>query len=207
MPQVSILFLEGHMKKHPEITDATRQAFVGAFLKLGRKKPIERISVKELSEAAGYNRTTFYNYFTDVYSLYEYIENYVFENMRAQIEENIRNPADRESFVRNVVKLTSEWKGYLAVVLSNPYGYHFSVQVKSGLIKYWTEELGLPKDDIKTSYMLDSYMSAVFSVVNRWVRNQDDMTAEEMADLLREIASGGLLKGVSRPSSASAPQG
>jgi hypothetical protein len=83
--------------------------------------------------------------------------------MRAQIEENIRNPADRESFVRNVVKLTSEWKGYLAVVLSNPYGYHFSVQVKSGLIKYWTEELGLPqrryKDELYAGFL---YVGGVF---------------------------------------------
>jgi hypothetical protein len=47
------------MKKHPEITDATRQAFVGAFLKLGRKKPIERISVKELSEGRGVQQDHF----------------------------------------------------------------------------------------------------------------------------------------------------
>lgn len=184
------------MKKHPEITDATKQAFVDSFLKLSREKPVEKISVRELTETAGYNRTTFYHYFPDVYGLYEYIQNYVFENIRGPIEENIRSLSDRETFVRNVTALTDRWRDYLAVLLRDPYSYRFSVQVKRTLIPYWSREFHLPEDDIRTSYRLDAYFSAIFSAVGRWVRHPEDMPAEDLAELLREIADSRLLRGI-----------
>lgn len=41
------------------------------FLLLLRKKPIERISVTELCEKAGINRSTFYAHYIDIYDLME----------------------------------------------------------------------------------------------------------------------------------------
>ncbi|MBQ8625170.1 MAG: TetR/AcrR family transcriptional regulator [Agathobacter sp.] len=49
------------MKKQPEITDATRQAFIDVFCEYYLERPIEKITVKEISEKAGYSRVTFYN--------------------------------------------------------------------------------------------------------------------------------------------------
>ena len=60
--------------KHEQMREYTRQAIMEAFWTLYREKPIERISVKEITELAGYNRSTFYEYFTDTYSVLEAIE-------------------------------------------------------------------------------------------------------------------------------------
>lgn len=67
------------MKKQPEITERTRQIFVDAFCELYTQKPIEKISVQELTKKAGYNRSTFYLYFSDLYELREYVENDLIE--------------------------------------------------------------------------------------------------------------------------------
>ena len=48
------------MKKQPEITDATRESFVNAFFQLAKAKSINRITIREITTLAGYNRTTFY---------------------------------------------------------------------------------------------------------------------------------------------------
>ena len=37
------------MKKQPEITDKTRQAFIEVFCELYSQKPIEKISIQEIA--------------------------------------------------------------------------------------------------------------------------------------------------------------
>ncbi|MCP1427220.1 MULTISPECIES: TetR/AcrR family transcriptional regulator [Paenibacillus] len=63
------------MKKQPKITEKTRQTFVGVFCELYSQKPIEKISVQEIANKSGYNRSTFYQYFTDIYELLDALEN------------------------------------------------------------------------------------------------------------------------------------
>lgn len=62
------------MKKQSEVTAQTKQNLVGAFWSLYCEKRIEKITVKEITLKAGYNRGTFYEYFTDVYDVLEQIE-------------------------------------------------------------------------------------------------------------------------------------
>lgn len=46
-----------------------------SFTDLLKTKPIQSISVKELSDRAGINRGTFYTHYQDIYALLEEIEN------------------------------------------------------------------------------------------------------------------------------------
>ena len=67
------------MKKQPEVTEKTRQVFVDVFCDLYCKKPIEKISIQEITNKAGYNRSTFYQYFSDIYELLAFVENDVLD--------------------------------------------------------------------------------------------------------------------------------
>ncbi|UUV16742.1 TetR/AcrR family transcriptional regulator [Clostridioides difficile] len=182
------------MKKHIDKSAVTKNNFVDAFIKLNKEKSIEKITVKELTEMSGYNRTTFYNYFTDIYNLYEYIEMFLFENIREQIEENMRNNSGKENFIRNFTLIYTQWSDYLAIVLKNPHSYHFSVQVKNILLSYWIKQFEIDENDIKTSYILDFYLSALISIISRWIKKPDDMSIEELACLLHEIIEYSILK-------------
>ncbi|MCC8064920.1 MAG: TetR/AcrR family transcriptional regulator [Clostridiales bacterium] len=74
------------MRKQPEVTDATREAFVNAFFQLAAQKAINRIAIREITTLAGYNRTTFYRYFGDVYALVEYAEDEFLQGVREAVE-------------------------------------------------------------------------------------------------------------------------
>ena len=77
------------MKKQPEITEATRRDFILAFCEYYQDRPIEKITVKEIAEKAGYSRVTFYNYFKDPYNLLSQIEDEFIANFANAIRENI----------------------------------------------------------------------------------------------------------------------
>ena len=55
-------------------TRVTKMLIRRALTDLLRKKPIQSISVKELCESAGINRSTFYTHYTDIYDLMQQME-------------------------------------------------------------------------------------------------------------------------------------
>ena len=64
----------------------TRRSITKAFLELRAKKPIEKISVKELTEAAEINKATFYLHYKDIYDLSEELEKEIIESIFSKIE-------------------------------------------------------------------------------------------------------------------------
>ncbi|WP_339308302.1 TetR/AcrR family transcriptional regulator [Paenibacillus sp. FSL R5-0519] len=73
------------MKKQPQITEKTRQKFIEVFCGLYSQKPIEKISVQEIANNSGYNRSTFYQYFTDIYALLDAVENDLLNDIKKEL--------------------------------------------------------------------------------------------------------------------------
>ena len=55
-------------------TERTKHSIINAFIELRSKKPLEKITVKELSELAYINKATFYSHYHDIYDLSEQLE-------------------------------------------------------------------------------------------------------------------------------------
>ena len=53
----------------------TKSNIINAFIELRSKKPLEKITVKELAELAFINKATFYTHYQDIYDLSEQLEN------------------------------------------------------------------------------------------------------------------------------------
>lgn len=74
----------------------TRSSIFSAFIELRAAKPVEKITVKELTEKANISKQTFYLHFQDIYDLSDYLENDAIESMIADIENPeyiLTNPA------------------------------------------------------------------------------------------------------------------
>lgn len=81
--------------------ERTRRSIINAFIELRAKKPLEKITVKELSELALINKATFYSHFTDIYDLSERLEKETIEN----IIKNIPHP---DNLISNPKQAVSE---------------------------------------------------------------------------------------------------
>jgi AcrR family transcriptional regulator len=55
-------------------TSATKQNLIDAFWSLYTQKDLSKISIKEVALKAGYNRSTFYEYFSSTYEILDTIE-------------------------------------------------------------------------------------------------------------------------------------
>lgn len=59
----------------------TEKSIKNAFIELRKKKPVEKITVKELSEIAVINKATFYLHYSDIYELADEVENTVIQEI------------------------------------------------------------------------------------------------------------------------------
>ena len=75
-------------------TERTKRNIINAFIELRAKKPLEKITVKELSELAYINKATFYSHYHDIYDLSEQLE----DEAIANVLKNIPHP---DSIVNN----------------------------------------------------------------------------------------------------------
>lgn len=72
--------------KQAERVARTKAALIDAFWKLYKSKPIDQISVREITDAAGVYRSTFYLYFKDANTVLAMLEDELIERMAALLE-------------------------------------------------------------------------------------------------------------------------
>ncbi len=86
----------------------TKAAIKESFLELRKKKPIEKITVTELTKSANINKATFYLHYSDIYALSDEIEN-------ALIDEILIDIKVRDKFFENPQQYSNEiFKAILA---------------------------------------------------------------------------------------------
>ena len=74
----------------------TKKAIRRAFFELIRQKPVEKITVRELSELAEINKTTFYAHYDTIYDLVDQLEQEMIETIVERMgaaQELITDPA------------------------------------------------------------------------------------------------------------------
>jgi len=173
------------MKKQPEKTEKTKQAMINAFCELYAQKPIERISVQEITKKAGYNRSTFYQYFTDLLSLRDYVEDDVLDFMRQ------KSQVEKETSARIITMLYKEKGTYFNALLNNLGKGHFAEKLKKAF-PVEVPELVLPEDDPLLPYMIEFHRSSVIALFSLWHSREHDLLPEELVTLIRRLYKNGL---------------
>lgn len=79
----------------------TKRSIINAFLRLRSEKPLEKITVRELSELAEIHKATFYLHYHDIYELSESLERELIESILAGI-------SDPASFLTNTERFNEE---------------------------------------------------------------------------------------------------
>ena len=77
------------MRKQPQVTEQTRANLMQAFWDLYLEKPIEKITIREITDRAGYNRATFYLYYRDVYDLFDQLEESILGQVRQLVNDRL----------------------------------------------------------------------------------------------------------------------
>ncbi len=132
----------------------TRENIINAFLQLRAKKPLEKISVKELSELAKINKATFYLHYKDIYDLSNVLETEFIEKVINNIdcpEMVISNP---KLFVCELVNAFVSNKALMDILFSDGRSDIFIDNIEKQLKALVFNEYPQYKDDMTVNVFL-----------------------------------------------------
>lgn len=182
------------MKKNPEITDATRKKLIQAFCDLYQTKPISKITVKEITDLAGYNRSTFYQYFKDVYDLLEYMENEMITIGMEKISSlNLEDPNFNRHFVVSLSQVLREHENYSIILLRNGAGSAFFQKILDCVIPVMLKRYQISENNTKAVYSLEFCLTGLLIMMTHWLKEKDGLSIEELGSLVQGIWCDGLL--------------
>lgn len=181
------------MKHNPEITAQTRQNLMDAFWDLYSKGGIGAVSVREIVKKAGYNRSTFYEYFTDVYDVLEQIEASILPDIEKH--KNILMNTDFHFPLKHLTEVYRQNKKYFAVLLGKNGDPAFQEKIKNAY-KIFAEPLfqSLGTDDFVLRCTWEYAISAILGMMTYCFTREEDPDIEKMVQLLWSLTNDGVMK-------------
>ena len=164
------------MSKRPHITETTRKNLMDAFWKLYLTKPVEKISVREITDIAGYNRGTFYLYFKDVYDVLEQIENDVLEVVEREAKRyagvfcNESAEVDISAATSAAVDIFEccDYKPF--ILLSDRGDPRFEKAIKEKMHKHIEAKVNrnTNADETTKEYIIHFMVSGILGIIKKW---------------------------------------
>lgn len=173
------------MKKQPEITDATREAFVNAFFQLAKKKSIYKITIQEITDLAGYNRTTFYRYFQDVFALIEYAEDEFLQSTRKALDsQRTDDQIGQRQFFETVIRCFHEHKDRVSILLLEQNRSHFLRRIRDNVTH---NVYCLGNNTPKKQVVRDIYFYGIFHAISVNLQSPDALSDEDLLDMIQRL--------------------
>ena len=157
-------------------TERTKRSIINAFIDLRVKKPLEKITVKELAELAYINKATFYSHYHDIYDLSEQLEEEAIANILKNIphpESIISNP--KLCFLELNQALTSQ-NSLTKILFADSRAAILSARIEQAIKEYVFESYPEYKEDVKWNIVLSFIIQGGFHAAQKYYNsgNTDD---------------------------------
>jgi len=176
------------MNKQPDITDATREAFVEAFCTLTLKYPERKITIKEITDLAGYNRTTFYRYFCDTVAVVEYIEDCIIDELMEKLKNRGKRGKFYDMYFQIIMEIVHNNEKQARVVTHENYRAHWIDKLIERQLPVWQQLYHVQELSGSARFTALIYFSGIFSAIGAWLNDPAAITEEELFHIIRQLA-------------------
>lgn len=170
----------------------TKRRLRESLMKLVLRKQLGSITVKELTNDADVNRSTFYFHYQDVKALVKEMEEVFFKDFSTAL-----NAIDQKSHdsITILVKCLEGHMDLCKIVLGENGDMEFLEQMKQIIeekcSKIWKE--AVPQMSDQDLAILDSFLiGGVVSTLQSWVRNENRQSSDDLALVLNRLIFDGI---------------
>ena len=175
------------MNKKLEQTAITRQNIEEAYMRCVRERGFEKTSVSELMKVAGYNRGTFYAYYTDILDLQKTMENELIADISGRCEK-LSEKLAKVSFdevAREAAGFIRENADRLFLFLEND--PTFSKMITEKFSEGLAEVFPQMNEHPYREYILQAYVASVIASLTMWHNNGEREPIDEIARTVHGI--------------------
>lgn len=184
----------------PEKTDLrvikTKKAIRNAFAELLSEKDIQKITIKDIADAAVINRKTFYNYYAGVYSVVDEIENEIImafiDALRdADFKQLLHEPYEIFKKLTTIINSDFDFYSHLMKMDSNTSLISKIIQaLEVNIKKSFSEQISMNKFTL--DLVFDYAIAGMITVYQKWFNSDRTESIEEISKALSIIVSSGV---------------
>ncbi len=157
---------------------ATRENIEKAFIELLQTKEISQITVSQICKISGYNRTTFYANYLDIYDLADKIK----DKLEAEVNELYENKL-LSACGNNYLKLFHHIKeNQMFYITYFKLGYDSRHIVDLGSIS--EQAANFPADNL--DYHIEFHKAGLNAIIKKWLSSNCDKSPEEMVQIIKD---------------------
>lgn len=164
--------------------EKTEKAIKNSFLELRSKKPLEKITIKELCQTACINKSTFYSHYNDIYALSEALETEtvrsILNNMSHIREYSIQN---LDIFTKELFFAFMSNLSLINILFSGKEQHYLANRLEAELKKIIFQKYPEYESDDKMNILLSYCIQGAY---HAYLNNQT-IEAEILAQSLAEI--------------------
>lgn len=184
-----------NMTKRAAITTQTKQNLIDAFWSLYCDMRIEKITIKDITNKAGYNRGTFYEYFKDVYDVLEHIEDSLIPTLDELPPITIGSEM-RGMPTNTFLELYENNSKYYAVLLGDGGDPAFASKLKNAIkpiiIQKFANKPTVNQQEL--DYVIEYTLSAMIGMMSYWYRQTDKLPSDQLHELIRKLTEQGVTR-------------
>lgn len=183
-------------KKIDRRVNRTKKSLRESLTSLMQEKPVQSITVKEISDLADINRSTFYLHYQDVYDMVTQLQEDMFHDFSTVMMEIPKHPTDDDFFllteeIFTVIKNNED----LVLVMLGKNGDRAFVEKMKDLVKVrtlndWSKIIHSDQNDY-FEYYSSFIISGYIGVIENWLKNGTKETPTEMAEIIRHLIING----------------
>lgn len=177
--------------------EVTKNNLTDAFWELYKEKPLSKITVKEITDKAGYNRGTFYTYFTDTYEIQRLIRESVMPDKDMILTPLMNLDPDSRDIFATLDRTNDYFKAHSdkISVLVGPEGdpsfiHELKMRIR-GIIMEYVYETGINEPE-KIEYIIEYQLSALIGLFQFWIEREDEIDEEALATLMEDVCHKGV---------------
>ncbi|MGB4660741.1 MAG: TetR-like C-terminal domain-containing protein [Mobilitalea sp.] len=175
------------MKKNPEQTETTDSNFQEAFWNLYTNKSIDKITVKDICTLAGYNRSTFYQYYTDIYDLLHKSEARTLEGVYAFVISLVEqaNNMNAAQVMQAIFELFAQNNKFISILFGAHGDAEFVQKVVESLKPLWIKYffINTNNSQAEVDLLMDFYIFGIISMYQKWFSDPNGISFERIVSL------------------------
>lgn len=185
----------GKQMAYTSATDQTKQNIMTAFWQLYEKGGMSQVSVTKICKKAGYNRSTFYAHFKDVYDVLATIEAQLFspDLIKGELLLPMIHCHDPKLLLEGILKLFDQLSPYLIVLLGEYGDPRFRKKLLDTLSPaLYNSFASTSYTKTQLHYIFEYQNAAIISTIVSWYQNGKDIPKEELVALLITLSQHGI---------------
>lgn len=169
----------------------TKKLLLDALTTLMKEKKVNKITVKELTDLADVNRSTFYLYYNDIFDMVDRVETEIIEDFSLVFEEFSTKEATYEntlSFFTYVFEFVED-KSDMCNILLGPDGEYSFIEKFKEVLKHSQPRLKNKNTKFENKFFMPFILSGCIGTIQYWLENDMDTAIVDMAIFITDMIS------------------